>query len=407
MTSSDARLGPLRLWVRWWVLLGALTLNACAPAPTRCDCPDRSAPEPASTLETPLPAAEPSVDYEPVPWSALPGWEADAPEDAWPAFLASCRVLIRQEAWAGVCDRAQHIAPSGARSFFERELTPFRLVYRDGSGRTEDSGLITGYYEPVLRGSRTRSARYRVPLYAPPDDLLIVDLGELHPQLRGARGRLEGRRVVPYHERGALESSGAVRGKEIVWVDDEIDAFFLQVQGSGRIQLDTGETIRLAFADQNGHPYRSIGRYLADRGELPLERASAQGIREWLRAHPERMQEVLNANPRFVFFREEPIERDVGPNGALGVPLTAERSLAVDRRFVPLGAPIFLATTYPNSAAPLERLVMAQDTGGAILGALRADFFWGTGDAAGEQAGRMRQQGRMWLLWPRGARPQP
>ncbi|MGB8436707.1 MAG: MltA domain-containing protein, partial [Burkholderiales bacterium] len=203
-----------------------------------------------------------------------------------------------------------------------------------------------------------------------------------------------------------------VVGKEIVWVDDPIEAFFLQIQGSGRVRLPSGETLRIGYADQNGHPYASIGRYLVEQGELTLDEASMQGIQAWARAHTARVADLLNQNPSYVFFRELPpndvgrggggTAEYVGPIGALGVPLTAERSIAVDRRYVPLGAPVYLATTRPNSDEPLERLMIAQDTGGAIRGPVRADFFWGTGREAGRLAGRMRQTGSMWVLLPNG-----
>ena len=215
--------------------------------------------------------------------------------------------------------------------------------------------------------------------------------------------------MVPYFSRAEIERGVApVAGKEIAWVDDAIEAFFLQIQGSGRIQLENGDLIRLGYADQNGHPYRSIGRYLVDRGELKLHEASMEGIQAWARANPSRMEEMLNANPSYVFFRELPV-RDTGqtatadgPIGALGVPLTPRRSIAVDPRHIPLGAPVFLSTSWPNSEAPLARLMLAQDTGGAIRGPVRADFFWGFGAEAGTLAGKMRQPGMMWVLLPRG-----
>ena len=231
---------------------------------------------------------------------------------------------------------------------------------------------------------------------------VVVDLGELYPELKNMRlrGRLEGRRVVPYYNRAQIDE-GSVAGKEIVWVEDAVELFFLQIQGSGRVKLDSGETIMLGYADQNGYPYRSIGRLLVDRGDLPLERASMQGIKAWARQNPAKLQDLLNYNASYVFFRE--LSPDLpGPLGALGVPLTARRSIAVDARYIPLGAPVFLATTMPNSRQPLSRLMLAQDTGGAIRGAVRADFFWGFGDEAGALAGRMRQSGKMWVLLPNG-----
>jgi membrane-bound lytic murein transglycosylase A len=217
------------------------------------------------------------------------------------------------------------------------------------------------------------------------------------------KGRLVGNKVVPYPSRAEMSQSHAVAGKELLWVDDPIEAFFLQVQGSGRVQLtDAKETVRVAYADQNGHPYKSIGRYLVDKGELTLEQASAQSIKAWVAANPARQQELLNANPSYVFFKEEKLtDPNKGPKGSLGVPLTPQRSIAVDVQFVPLGVPVFLATTQPGSDAPLQRLVVAQDTGGAIKSAVRADYFWGFGPEAGEKAGKMKQRGMMWVLLPK------
>ncbi|MBS1216873.1 MAG: MltA protein [Proteobacteria bacterium] len=265
-------------------------------------------------------------------------------------------------------------------------------------------GLATGYYEPLLRGSRTPTARYRYPVYGVPEDLLGVDLPAFGITGRESRlrARLDGKRVVPYFERAQIEAGvAAVRGREIAWVDDPVELFFLQIQGSGRIDLEGGDVMRVGFADHNGHPYRSIGRLLIDRGELPPQRASMQGIKAWAQRNPDKLREVLDHNPRYIFFRELPPGLS-GPLGALGVPLTPRRSIAVDPRYVPLGAPVFLATTWPLSTRPLYQLMLAQDTGAAIRGAVRADFFWGYGDDAGREAGRMKQALRMWLLLPQG-----
>ena len=208
---------------------------------------------------------------------------------------------------------------------------------------------------------------------------------------------------MPYYTRAELEQQGLLAGKELLWVDNPVEAFFLQVQGSGRVALGDGaETVRVAYADQNGHPYRSIGRWLVDKGELTLDQASMQGIKGWAQANPGRVQELLNVNPSYVFFKEEKIvDPAKGPKGALGVPLTPRRSIAVDPQFIPLGAPVFLSTTQPNSALLLRRLMLAQDTGGAIRNPVRADFFWGFGPEAGEQAGKMKQQGQLWVLLPK------
>jgi membrane-bound lytic murein transglycosylase A len=342
------------------------------------------------------------VLFRPTSWGDLPGWRDDEVAEAWSAFVASCGPLGSRDAWREACTAASRVtspATDAARRFFERYFKPWQLTSGDGA----EDGLVTGYYEPTLRGSRKPTTRYRYPLYGVPDDLLAIELGEAYPELKGAlRGRLEGRRVMPYYDRSQIESVPAtLRGRELLWVDDAIDLFFLQIQGSGRVVLDSGETIRVGYADQNGHPYRSIGRLLVDRGDLPLEQASMQGIKAWVRDHPDQLSPLLNSNPRYVFFRELPAN-GAGPPGALGVPLTARRSVAVDARYVPLGAPVFLSTTYPNSTRPLNRLMLAQDTGGAIRGAVRADFFWGNGEAAAREAGRMKQRLRMWVLLPNG-----
>ena len=285
-----------------------------------------------------------------------------------------------------------------ARRFFESVFVPYSITSSEGG----ESGLITGYYEPLMAASRTSSATYRYPIYGVPDDLIVVDLAATNPETRNLRlrGRLEGRRLVPYLSRAEIDARGtALPAPVIAWAADAVEFFFLQIQGSGQLELENGR-IRIGYADQNGHPYRSLGRYLVDRGELRLEQASMQGIKAWATANPQKLQDALNANPSYVFFRE--LDTAGGPPGALGAPLTAEYSIAVDRRFVPLCAPVWLDTTRPLSSEPLQRLMAAQDTGGAIRGAVRADFFWGTGAEAGALAGRMRQQGRMWLLWPKG-----
>ena len=401
--------------------LVAAALTACAPQPTKPSAPSAAvparpavptlpvAPPPAPVV--PAPAA-PTVRYQQVEWPAVESWASDDLQAAWSAFITGCGALKARPDWKEVCERALAV-PAGdgaaARQFFETQFDPWRVAYDDERGAPSETGLITGYYEPLLKGSRQRGGAFRTPLLGVPDDLLSVELADVLPQLKGerVRGRLQGRRVVPYYERAALGTAASVKGRELVWVDDPVDAFFLEVQGSGRVQLPDGSVIRVAYADQNGQPYKAIGRYLVQKGELTVEQASAQGLRAWLAAHPQRLREVLNANPSVVFFREETLaDPALGPKGALGVPLTAGRSVAVDPRNLPLGAPLFLATTEPGSETPLQRLVMAQDTGGAIRGVVRADLFFGLGHEAGERAGAMRQQGRLWLLWPKG-RPLP
>ncbi len=391
-------------------LAGGCASEAPRPAATvELVCPPVEAPVcPPAPAPTPAP---PPTEYRgklvPASWLDLPDWGRESLRPSLDAFARSCAVLEKQDAWKSVCAGAQTLAVSAGErevaSFFELNFDPYQVLNTDDSV----SGMITGYYEPLLRGSRTRTARYRYPIYAVPDDLLVIDLSSVYPDLkhRRLRGRLEGNRVVPYFARGDIDrDAGPLKGRELAWVDDPVDVFFLHIQGSGQVQLENGERLRVGYADQNGHPFRSLGRLLIERGQIPAERASMQGIKDWARSHPRRMQEHLNANPSYVFFRE--LARDLpGPIGALGVPLTAERSIAVDQRVVPLGVPVYLATTWPNTADPLNRLMVAQDTGGAIAGAVRADFFWGFGDAAGSQAGKMRQAGRMWVLLPKGYTP--
>jgi membrane-bound lytic murein transglycosylase A len=374
------------------------TATATCPAPQTCPaCPVCPTVEPPKPAEKALQAAE---------WNELTGWTDDDPSAAFTAFVASCRSLERQAHWKPVCAAARDVTDttSGAlRSWFESSFRPWALVNPDGSR----SGLITGYYEPILKGSRQQSKVYPNPVFGPPDDLIVVELAELYPELKHLRlrGRLEGRKLVPFYSRAEWAPQESKRSPEaLLFIDDAIDLFFMQIQGSGQVQLADGSRVRLNYADQNGHPYRSIGRWLVDQGEMKAEQASMQNIKAWAKANPKRLGEMLNANPSLVFFRELPVEGS-GPQGAMGLPLTPERSLAVDPRHVPLGAPIWLATTRPNTEQVLTRLMLGQDTGGAIRGVVRADFYWGSGAEAGNQAGKMRQQGRMWVLLPRGYQP--
>jgi len=351
------------------------------------------------------PPAATTVDIlRPTTFASLPGWKNDDLRQAWPAFLASCTVLLKKTDWKEPCTLAAQVdasAETAVRLFFEDFFIPHQVVNQDGA----QQGLVTGYYEPLLRGARKRGGVFQTPLYRVPEDLLTIDIGSVYPELkaRPLRGRLVGKKIVPYLSRAELEQSNRLAGTELVWVEDPIEAFFLQIQGSGRVQLaDEKVTVRMAYADQNGYPYQSIGRYLVDQGEMTLDQASAATIKTWFKTHPARQQELLNANPSYVFFKEEKLgDPQKGPKGALGIALTPERSLAIDARFLPLGAPLYIATTQPNSDRPLQRLMLAQDTGGAIKNPVRADFFWGFGAEAGEKAGKMKQRGEMWVLLPK------
>ncbi|MDH3229342.1 MAG: MltA domain-containing protein [Alphaproteobacteria bacterium] len=351
----------------------------------------------------------------PALFSDLPGWAGDRHAEAVPAFLRSCarfqtipvdRPLGLAMSGGTIADvlpacSAAAELPAGddgaARRFFESWFRPYLVANNDSA-----EGLFTGYYEIELRGALESDATYDVPVYRKPRDQVAVDLGEFDPALAGKSliGRIEGGRLKPYYPRRAIQQ-GALdgRGLELVWLDDPLDAFMLHVQGSGRVRLSDGRTTRIGFAGHNGHDYRSIGRELIRRGALEAHEASWQGIRQWIESNPEEAADLLAVNRRYIFFDE--IIGD-GPVGAQGVALTAGRSLAVDTRYVPLGLPMWLDTLQPGQAAsPLQRLVVAQDTGAAIKGPVRGDYFWGTGDAALEYAGRMKHQGRYYLLLPR------
>lgn len=319
-------------------------------------------------------------------FARLAGWRDDDQAQALAAFRASCGRLLRQPAnyslgpegiagraadWWGPCRAAGEVepAPAAARRFFEKWFMPVPL----GGG---EPGLFTGYYEPELRGSWKRTARFDVPLY------------RLPPRMRRmpTRGQIQN---------GAL----AGRGLELLWVDDAVDAFFLEIQGSGRVRLPDGTVVGVEYAGQNGHPYFPVGRTLVQWGEMDLESVSMPAIREWMRRNPARIRELKATNRSQIFFRLREI---AGARGAIGVALTPGRSLAVDPRHVPMGAPLWLdLVEAPTPDRTLRRLVVAQDTGGAIKGGVRGDLFWGAGEAAAAAAGHMRASGRAWMLVPR------
>ncbi len=319
-------------------------------------------------------------------WSELPGWQADTLHDLWPALLRGC--ARPAPGWATACAQAARLDATddaALRGWIERTLQPYRVVAHDGAAE----GLATGYFEPLLDATRQPRGAFRIPLYPPPPDL--------------AQRR-------PWWTRQQIETlpavQAALRGRELAWLADPLDALVLHIQGSGRLRVlnpdGSAQVVRAAFAGHNDQPYHSVGRWLIEQGELKAERASWPAIKAWARLNPARAQELLWANPRYVFFREEALpDPTLGPRGAQGVPLTPGRSIAVDAQSVPYGTPVWLDTTEPQTATPLRRLVMAQDTGSAIVGAVRADYFWGWGEAAEAQAGRMKQPLRMWALWPR------
>jgi membrane-bound lytic murein transglycosylase A len=387
---------------------GLLGLLGCAPAP---------------------PVPPPTLELRPVAFDGLEGWGADDPSAALLAFRRSCGALRTRSQtdpmgtadafgqvadWLGACAAAEAPAPlasaDAARAFFESWFQPYRV-----SNKGDPAGLFTGYYEPVLHGARQESGPYQVPLHAPPPDLLRIDLGRFNPDLAGYAiwGRVADGAFVPYYSRAEIDE-GALAGRnlELLWVDDPIAKFFLQVQGSGQVRLNDGSVVRVGYAGQNGRPYRAIGRDLIEIGALRRDQVSLQTIRDWLRAHPADAATIMERNPSYIFFEEHPeLAADDGPLGTEGVPLTAGRSLAVDRRFLPLGAPVWLDTEAPRperpeeEEAPLRRLMVAQDTGGAIKGVVRGDVFWGAGEPAEAIAGRMKGRGSIALLLPKALAP--
>ena len=372
-------------------ILAALFLVSCAAPPTKPSTPSTPAtksslPRPPKIVETVVADdAASSASLSPVSFSDIPGWNEDVLADTWHAWLQSCNALRKRKTgpvnWASVCDRANAQKPRDAKTFFENNFRAYS-VRNQVTGKSE--GLVTGYYEPIMNGSRVRTERYTVPLYAYPKSWVRA-------KPNSAPTRAE------------LLSSSLLKGSEIAWVEDPVAAASMQIQGSGKIRLDGGQIVRFGFAGTNDQPFKSSAQWLLDRKEITRAEATMQGISEWAKRNPNKVQEMLNANPRFVFFKELPpsANQDLGPIGALGVPLSPGRSIAIDPRAIPLGAPVFLETTQPLSNQPIRRLVMAQDTGKAIVGAVRVDYFWGTGDQAGELAGRMKQNGRVWLLLPR------
>jgi len=315
--------------------------------------------------------AKSETNFSLLNFSQLDGWEKDDHAAALQAFLGTCKDL-KDPDWRSLCAVAQQQEPESARAFFELLFRP--VLIEDGQ-----AALFTGYFEPELDGSRYRSSRYQYPIYKMP------------PEARNSGQWLPRRDILTS---GVMEG----RGLEIAWVDDPVELFFLQIQGSGRIRLSDGSTIRVGYGGANGHNYRSIGQELVRRGTYNAHQVSAQVIKNWVRRNPSDGRELLMHNPSYVFFREiRKIASSAGPLGAMNRSVTALRSLAVDPKYTPLGAPVWLEK---DGAGKMRRLMVAQDTGSAIKGAQRADIFYGTGDAAGQAAGRLRDPGRMVVLLP-------
>jgi membrane-bound lytic murein transglycosylase A len=373
-------------------------LAACSTAPPReTPVPVEDKAPPLVAPATPA-AGTPGISTAPalmrarsrwvaVDWLDLPGWYDDRSAELWPALLRGCDRPAPE--WLRICNDARKSPPNlsdtSTREWLQQRLQPYRVEALDNGAE----GLVTGYFEPLVEASRTPRNGFRVPLHMPPADLAT-------------------RR--PYWTRHQLDTLPAarasLRGRELAYVADPLDVLILQIQGSGRLQLTepdgSRKLVRVAFAGHNDQPYKSVGKWLIEQGELRLEQASWPAIKSWAQRHPRRINEMLWSNPRVVFFREEPLpDPELGPRGAQGVPLTPGRSIAVDSQSIPYGTPVWLDTTEPLTNTPLRRVVMAQDTGSAITGAVRADYFWGWGEHAEQQAGRMKQPLRLWVLWPR------
>jgi membrane-bound lytic murein transglycosylase A len=385
-----------RHWLLVWAWLALVVLASCA----------RQIPVADHLVLTPAAVAE------------LPGWHDDSLARAGPALVASCDQLVTRNptamvgdgpaarpaaAWRKAC-AGLGPAAAGDEAALRQWLTSAFDLYSATAPDSTDSGLFTGYYEPELNGARQPGGDFLWPLYGRPPELVSVDLGRFHPALAGERvaGQVEDGRLVPFADRAAVRRGAlAGRGLEIVWVDDPVAAFLLEVQGSGRVVLPDGQVIRLGYDGQNGHAYVAIGAVLVRRGAMERDAVTLPAIRAWLADHPDEALDLLDENPSVVFFAER---AGPGPLGSQGVALTAGRSLAVDARHVPLGTPVWLAADHPLAAegeAPIRRLVVAQDTGGAIRGPLRGDLFWGADEAAERAAGLMKSTGRYWLFLPK------
>jgi membrane-bound lytic murein transglycosylase A len=335
---------------------------------------------------------------QPASFQAVPGWTADRQDQALPALLASCPRLSAEDAtWTDLCREARRLPPTqaAAKAFFERRFVP---VQASAAGQVR--GHITGYYEPELRGSLIRTERYHVPLHGRPTGHAEATLPQPDGTVRRVVTRAGG---GAWPDRGAIEDGGLDGTAPVIaWVDSPVDAFFLHIQGSGRVLLEDGGVLRVGYGGQNGHRYVAIGAVLANMGEIPRAQVTMQSIRAWLAANPDRAPIVMRANPSYVFMRVvEGLAPTQGAIGAMGVPLTPGRSVAVDRSHVPMGYPVFVATTDPLTGRPWRRLSVAQDVGGAIRGPVRVDVFTGWGEEAAERAGRMRDRGEMWVLLPR------
>lgn len=375
--------------------------------------PPAPAPDPTPTI-SPVVETPSAITFTPVAFDALEGWSADPLDEILPALKRSCDRIANDTdetmgdgpaarpmaAWRTACGRVlQASGDVGAfRAAIAAAFTPHRISTAAG-----DEGTFTGYYEATLNGSLSPTATFKYPLYAPPPDLISVTLKDFVPTIGAGTpatlvGRVDGRRLKPYFVRADIDADAfRDRAEVVAWIDDPVAVHILHIQGSGQVSLPNGEMIRVGFAAHNGHAFTGLGKILLDEKVLKPGEASMIGVRDWLRRNPDRAVTLMNRNARYIFFRR--IEGD-GPIGAEGVALTRLRSLAVDPRATPLGAPVWVETADPDNL-PLNRLMMAQDVGAAITGAVRGDVFWGAGDAAFDKAARMKSKGRLTVLLPR------
>lgn len=320
----------------------------------------------------------------------LPNFENEDFNMALLNFKNSCKSSTTRAFYPNLCLKALDV--DNSKLFLTTEFIPYSVTSSDGN----NTGMLTGYYEPFLRGSLREHGDYIYPVYSTPNDLIIVDLSSIYPDLKNyrLRGRLVENKLVPYHTR--KESSDLEIDADIIcYVDSRIDLFFLEVQGSGRVLLENNETLFIGYDNQNGHPYSSIGKYLVDAGEIILEEVSLQSIRKWFDNNPLRIDEVLYHNESVVYFKQ----KEQKATGSLGLELTPSRSIAVDKRIIPLGSMLYLSAEQEN--IKFAKIVQAQDTGGAIKGSIRADMFLGFGDDAREVAGRLKAPLRLWIFLPR------